>query len=115
MWFLPVIFLISQESVYLLFVCVNCNAKCTPPRSERVIQNHIVIFCKEDRERRQNCLKLPGLEIIQGMKFNCHYLPRKLKGSVILTNRQDLCSVLLAEDEEWSSGVPVLLKVLLKI
>lgn len=43
-------------------------------------------------------------------------LSENFKGSVILRNRQELCSVLLAKDEERSSGVAVLLlKVLLKI
>lgn len=80
MWFLPISSLISQESVYLLFICVNCNAKCTHLWSEWVIQNHVVTFYKQDRKRRQNCLKLPGVEISQGLKPSCPYPPRKLQG-----------------------------------
>lgn len=47
---------------------------------EWVSQNHVAIFYKQDRERRQNCLKLCGLEIIWGVKFSCRYPPRKLEG-----------------------------------
>lgn len=52
----------------------------------------MVTFYKQDRERRQNCLKQPGLELIQEMKCSCPWSPENFMGFVITRSRKDLCS-----------------------